>query len=105
MSLPKILLITGANSGVGYEAVKAFLESVKPYHILLGSRSLAKAESAVNTLRQEVPNATNTVEPLCLDVTSDESIDQALEQVKASRGHIDVLINNAGIKIPPWPRC
>lgn len=96
MASPKVVLITGGNSGVGYEAVKIFLEADKPYHVLLGARSLEKATDAVESIKKECPGAKNTVEALALDVTSDESIKKAFEQVEASPGHVDALINNAG---------
>jgi len=97
MASRKVVLVTGGNNGIGYEAVKALLESEKPYHILLGSRSLEKGKIAVENLLKECPKTTNTVEVLQVDLTSDESIEKAYEQVNASRGYIDALINNAGI--------
>lgn len=104
MASRKVILVTGANSGIGYEAVKAFLQSTKPYHILLGSRSLEKANLAVETLRKECPESTNIVEALPVDLNSDESIEKAFDQVKASPGHVDALINNAGM-YPPHVIC
>ena len=96
MTSPTIVLVTGGNNGIGYEIVKALLQSDKSYHILLGSRSLEKGERAIETLHKECPESTNTVEIVQVDLTSDESIEKAFEQVKANPGHIDVLINNAG---------
>ena len=96
MAARKIALVTGGNSGIGYETVKALLQSPKPYHVLLGSRSLEKAKFALDTLYKECPEATNTVETLQVDLASDDSIQKAFEQVKASPGHVDTLINNAG---------
>lgn len=96
MASPRIIFITGGNSGIGYETVKAFLESKSPYHILLGSRSLDKAKQAIERLRTECLSATNTVEPVQVDLTSDESIESAFLQVQSEHGHIDVLVNNAG---------
>ena len=97
MASLKVVLVTGGNNGIGYETVKAFLQSDKAYHVLLGSRSLEKAKLAIETLHKECPESTNTVEAVQVDLTSDESIEKAFEQVKASPGHIDALINNAGM--------
>ncbi|KAJ5618572.1 hypothetical protein N7528_006683 [Penicillium herquei] len=96
MATRKIVLVTGGNGGIGYETVKAFIESTKPYHILMGSRSLENANQAITKLQEECPGATNPVEPLQVDLTSDESIEAAYEKVKSGHGYIDALINNAG---------
>ena len=103
MASPKIVLVTGGNNGIGYETVKALLQSEKAYHVLLGSRSPEKAKLAIETLHKECPELTNTVEAIQVDLTSDESIEKAFEQVKASSGHIDVLINNAGVHSLLYP--
>ncbi|KAK3898727.1 hypothetical protein C8A05DRAFT_37682 [Staphylotrichum tortipilum] len=96
-----VVLVTGGNNGLGYEIVKALLESEKPYHILMGSRSLEKAQRAIDKLRGECPRATDKIEPMEVDITSDDSIEKAFQQVKASVGHIDVLVNNAGATFEP----
>lgn len=96
MASRKVVLVTGGNNGIGFETVKAFLQSDKPYHVLLGSRSLVKAKVAIETLHKDCPESNNTVEAVQVDVTSDESIEKAFEQVKASPGRLDALINNAG---------
>jgi NAD(P)-dependent dehydrogenase (short-subunit alcohol dehydrogenase family) len=103
MISPKVVLVTGGNNGIGYETVKAFLQSDKAYHVLLGSRSLEKARLAIEALHKECPESTNTVEAVQVDLTSDESIEKAFEQVKASPGHIDALINNAGMYTSLYP--
>ena len=97
MAFPKAVLVTGGNNGIGYETVKALLQSEKAYRILLGSRSLEKAKLAIETLRKECPESTNTIQAVQVDITSDESIEKAFAQVKASPGYLDALINNAGM--------
>lgn len=96
---PKIVLVTGGNSGIGYEAVKALFEAEKPYYIFVGSRSLEKANEAIKEIQSECPEATNKIEPLQVDLTSDESIESASEILKSGPGYIDVLVNNAGKQI------
>ena len=96
MAASKVVLVTGANGGLGYEAVKALLQSSRDYHILLGSRSVDKGKAAIARLREECPGAKNTLELVPIDLESDESIQAAFEQVKASPGRLDVLVNNAG---------
>ncbi|KAF1995814.1 NAD(P)-binding protein [Amniculicola lignicola CBS 123094] len=96
MASRKIVLVTGANSGIGFETVKAFLLSSNPYHVLAGARTLDKANGAIETLQKECPDSTNTVEPLEVDLNSDLSIENAFAAVETKHGHIDALINNAG---------
>ncbi|KAJ7661327.1 hypothetical protein DFH06DRAFT_988064 [Mycena polygramma] len=96
MASPQIVLVTGGNNGIGYETVKALFEADKPYHVLLGSRSLEKAKKAIEKLHEQCPASTNTVEAVHVDLTSDESIERAYAQIEADHGHIDALVNNAG---------
>ncbi|KAL5360383.1 NAD(P)-binding protein [Aspergillus floccosus] len=96
MSSPKIVVITGANTGIGYETVKALVQSDEAYRIFVGSRSIEKGETAIETLRKEFPESPSTMEVLQVDVSTDESIQQASETVKAKTEYVDVLINNAG---------
>lgn len=97
MASRKIALVTGANKGIGYEITKALFGSSKPYHVLLGSRSLDRGHQAAARLRSELPSTTNTVEPLQLDVLSDASIESAFSAVQSAHGRLDVLVNNAGL--------
>lgn len=103
MASPKFVLVTGGNNGIGYETVKAVLQSVKADHALLGSRSLEKAKLAIETLHEECSESTNTVEAVQVDLTSDESIEKASEQVKTSLWYVDAFINNAGVPTPLYP--
>jgi NAD(P)-dependent dehydrogenase (short-subunit alcohol dehydrogenase family) len=97
MAAQKIAFVTGANTGIGYEAVKALLQSEKSYHIFLGSRSLEKGKLAVETLKMECPESASTVEAIQVDLTSDKSIEKAFETVEKNQGHLDALVNNAGM--------
>ncbi|QIW99566.1 hypothetical protein AMS68_005084 [Peltaster fructicola] len=93
-----IVLITGANTGLGYEAVKALLATSES-HILLGTRSIQKGQDAIAKLQSEVPNSKSTIEVLQVDVTSDESIEKAFNEVSSKHDHLDVLVNNAGVNL------
>lgn len=95
---PNIIFVTGGNSGIGYETVKALLESEKLYQIILGSRSVESGRAAIESLQKEVPKSISTVELIEIDVTSDESIEKAFEHVKSKYSKLDTLINNAGMK-------
>jgi NAD(P)-dependent dehydrogenase (short-subunit alcohol dehydrogenase family) len=92
----QIVLITGTNTGSGYKTVKTFLQYPNQYHVYLGSRPLEDGKKALQELRGETSGATNIVELLQIDLSSDESIEKAFEVVKKRPGRLDVLINNAG---------
>lgn len=83
-----IAFVTGASKGIGLEIVRQLAE--KRWHVWLGARKLNAAEQAASQL----PGNIHVVE---LDVTSQASIEHAMKEVSASAGHLDVLVNNAGI--------
>ncbi|KAH8674266.1 hypothetical protein BX600DRAFT_378351 [Xylariales sp. PMI_506] len=93
----KIVLITGANTGIGWETVKALLQTDTSYKVLLGTRSLDKGRQALEALKDVSKSSSSTVDLLQIDIASDESIDTAFERVQSTYGHIDILVNNAGI--------
>ncbi len=47
-----IVLVTGANTGIGWETVKSLLQSSRVYHILLGTRILESGEEALAALKR-----------------------------------------------------
>lgn len=93
---PTTILITGANTGLGLETVRALCRSSKPYRILLGSRSIEKARAAISEVKSEQPSTSSTIEPIQIDVEDDASISSAFETVEKNIGHLDILVNNAG---------
>jgi NAD(P)-dependent dehydrogenase (short-subunit alcohol dehydrogenase family) len=91
--MKRFILVTGASTGIGRHACALFARS--GYHILAGVRREADAQNLLDELG-------DSVHPLLLDVTVDESIDKALEDTRALLGTDDVLVaivNNAGIAV------
>ena len=88
----RVFVVTGANSGIGFEAAKAL--SRKGARVVMACRNLGKAEAA----RAEVGGDTEVRE---LDLGSLASIHAFAE---AWEGRIDVLVNNAGIMAVPFAR-
>ncbi|KAJ5913107.1 hypothetical protein N7504_001990 [Penicillium tannophilum] len=93
--MAKIVFITGANTGIGFEIVKALAASDQSYIVLMGGRSLEKAQNAAATV-QDLPESSSQFVPIQVDIEHDDSIKQAFHEVQTKFGRIDVLINNAG---------
>lgn len=98
-----IVLITGANTGIGQETVKALLRSERRYHILLGGRDISKAKQAVADAKTEIASSSE-ITPVCIDVEDDDSISKTRDEVAEKFGRIDCLINNAGMDAPNLQR-
>jgi NAD(P)-dependent dehydrogenase (short-subunit alcohol dehydrogenase family) len=88
----KSALVTGANKGIGFEVVKQLAQ--KGYYVYLGCRNLENGLSAINKLKVA---GINNVEVIQLNVTIQESINDARKLIGDKTGTLDVLINNAGI--------
>lgn len=88
-----LVLVTGANQGIGFEIAKKLTTEHKDYHVIMAGRRKEAVEEAASKLQAEGLS----VEPLILDVTSDESIAAAAKTVDDKHGRLDVLINNAAI--------
>lgn len=87
----KIAVITGGGRGIGAAAGLRFLES--GFHVYFADVNVERVEEFVGSLKDYSTHA----HPVGIDVTSDAAVDQAMNQVGESHGHINVLINNAGI--------
>jgi NAD(P)-dependent dehydrogenase (short-subunit alcohol dehydrogenase family) len=99
MSAP-VVLITGANTGLGFEVVKALCQSNSTYTILLGGRSIDKAEAAVAEARPLRTAASTQLQAVQIDIEDDTSIAKLFTEIEQKYGRLDVLINNAGKERP-----
>ena len=81
-----VTLITGANKGLGYETARQLIE--RGHTVYIGARSIARGEAAAAALGARFVQ---------LDVTDDASVEAALRVIEEREGHLDVLVNNAGI--------
>lgn len=89
--MSKIALVTGATRGIG-AATAAELGSLG-YCVMVTGRAQQAVDLAVERLRGAGVDARGVV----LDVTSPESVAAAAQQVADEFGHLDVLVNNAGV--------
>jgi NAD(P)-dependent dehydrogenase (short-subunit alcohol dehydrogenase family) len=91
---PRAALVTGANSGLGFEAA-AQMAGAGFTRVVVACRTREKAESAQQALKQRT--CLNVFEPLELDLASLASVATASEVLPTRSGAFDVLILNAGV--------
>lgn len=96
----KTIVITGANSGIGFEATKLLAD--KGAHVIMACRSQARAETAREQILQAVPGATLTLKTL--DLSDLQSIRDFAATLHSEFTSLDVLLNNAGVMAPPLTR-
>lgn len=90
-------VITGANSGIGFEAARVLAEHSAA--VVLACRDSGKARDAAARISAAAPQAAVTV--VHLDLASLASIREAAEEIRARHDPLDLLINNAGLMMPP----
>jgi len=88
-----VAVVTGGNRGMGLTTCRALGE--KGFHVVLTSRDLDSGKSAANALSDQGLS----IEAVKLEVTNQADIDALAKCLRDEHGHIDVLINNAGILI------
>ena len=90
-------VITGANTGLGYETAAAL--AAKGAHVVLAVRNLDKGKGAADRITAANPGASVALQEL--DLTSLESIRTAADELRSNYPAIDLLINNAGVMFTP----
>jgi NAD(P)-dependent dehydrogenase (short-subunit alcohol dehydrogenase family) len=81
-----VTLVTGANKGLGYETARQLM--ARGHTVYIGARSVERGEAAATELGGQFVQ---------LEVTDDASVETALGIIAGREGHLDVLVNNAGI--------
>ncbi|MDF7761089.1 SDR family oxidoreductase [Kosakonia cowanii] len=87
MSKRKIILLTGASSGIGEATARRLVQA--GHHLVIGARRIERLQA----LRDELGN----IDCLPIDVTQAEDLSQMAQFALQQHGRIDVLINNAGV--------
>lgn len=94
----KIMVVTGGNSGLGYEACKAFAN--KGAEVILTSRSMEKGNDAKAEILESVPHGIINV--MQLDLGDLASVRSFASSFKEKYKKLHVLLNNAGIMMSPY---
>lgn len=89
---PPICLITGANSGIGFQTAKTLVQ--KKIHVILHARTEQKAEDAQKRILNEIPDA--SIDIAVAELNSMTQIRKMAKDIKANHHSLDILINNAG---------
>ncbi|XP_030762805.1 retinol dehydrogenase 11-like [Sitophilus oryzae] len=90
----KTVLITGANSGIGYEVAKELAS--RSAQVILACRTMEKANLTITKLQESLENTPDLI-PMAIDLGSLESVKEFASLVRKSCSKIDIMINNAGV--------
>jgi NAD(P)-dependent dehydrogenase (short-subunit alcohol dehydrogenase family) len=96
----KVIIVTGGNSGLGFESVKAF--ATRGAHVVLACRNVEKGEKARSEIMGKDPDG--TVEVAELDLADLASVRRFAGNFEQKHARLDVLLNNAGIMTTPYFR-
>ncbi|WP_245629835.1 oxidoreductase [Domibacillus robiginosus] len=96
----KNVIITGANSGIGYEAAKVLAK--QGARVVLAVRNEEKGQEAAQNIEKESKEAKVSV--MKLDLADLASVKEFADAYKERFDGLDILINNAGVMIPPYQK-
>ncbi|XP_070808840.1 WW domain-containing oxidoreductase [Pituophis catenifer annectens] len=94
----KVIIITGANAGIGFETAKSF--ALHGAHVILACRNTSRAEEAMRQILKEWHKA--KVEAITLDLASLQSVWEFAETFKSKNLALHVLVCNAAVFGLPW---
>lgn len=90
----KVAIITGSNTGLGFEAAKQMLE-FRLSHLIIAVRNSAKGEAAAIKFRSQFPSA--TIEVMLVDMSRYDSIQDFARRVESQLPRLDIVVLNAGV--------
>lgn len=93
----RVAIVTGSNTGLGFDTARVLAE--RGASVVLAVRDRAKGLAAAERIRLTAPEARLTVQSL--DLGSLDSVHDAAAELKSAFPRIDLLINNAGVMVPP----
>ena len=96
----KVVIVTGSSSGIGYEAARVLAN--KEATVIIAVRSLDKGNKAVEKILGQNKDA--DVKVMQLDLADLKSVKNFAENFKKNYPRLDLLINNAGVMIPPYSK-
>ena len=94
----KIIVITGANSGIGFHAAREFAR--QGAEVVFACRNQTKAEGAINQIRTEFSDAQLVF--IELDLANLQSVKDFADTFNSRYNRLDILLNNAGVMMVPF---
>jgi NAD(P)-dependent dehydrogenase (short-subunit alcohol dehydrogenase family) len=94
----KVVLITGANSGIGFETARVLADHGA--HVVMGCRDTEKARRAADKLENDLDRS--SIELLPLDLADLVAVRRAAAQFRSEHARLDILVNNAGVMGTPY---
>jgi retinol dehydrogenase 12 len=99
----QVIIVTGSNVGLGFEAARHFAR-LNAAKVILAVRSVDKGNAAKQAIEESTGRANNVVEVWPLDLSSYESV-KAFAHKAASLPRLDILVENAGISTTEYARA
>ena len=94
----KTILITGGNSGIGFESARIAL--YLKMNVIIACRSQQRGENAINQLKEEFPDG--NISLMIVDMSEKDSIINFVNEIKEKKIDIDVFYHNAGVYRLPY---
>ncbi len=96
----KVVIVTGSSSGIGYETARVLAS--KNAEVIVAVRNQTKGDKAVQQIKAQHQDV--HVKVMLLDLASLKSIKNFADEFKQNFDRLDLLINNAGVMIPPYSK-
>jgi NAD(P)-dependent dehydrogenase (short-subunit alcohol dehydrogenase family) len=96
----RVAIVTGSSSGIGYEAARVLAE--KQATVIIAVRNLEKGGKALEKILAQNNNA--GIKVMQLNLANLESVAEFAENFKKAFARLDLLVNNAGVMIPPYEK-
>ena len=93
----RVAIVTGSNTGLGFDTARVLAE--RGASVVLAVRDTEKGKAAQDRILKTAPRADISIQPL--DLGSLRSVRAAADDLRAAYPRIDMLINNAGVMVPP----
>jgi len=96
----KVAIVTGSSSGIGYEVARVLAN--KNAEVIIAVRNQVKGNTALRKIKKQNQDA--NVKVMLLDLASLKSIKNFADEFNQKYNKLDLLINNAGVMVPPYSK-